>query len=218
MSAQIISFVQEKGGSGKSTLTCCLAGAVAEAGGRALIVDTDPQQTCMAWMKQNETNPVTVLSHIDEDTLLEEINSHRDDFDMVLIDTAGYKSAMAGYAIQVSDLILVPCKPSEYDLQGAVRTMRHIKNLSQASGRPLEHRIVLTDADPQTKIFKAVEVLLDELGLQRIRTPMKHLTGYREMATTGDMPVGSARRNFSELLASMQIDGLLDYWKTKEAA
>ena len=44
---QIISFVQEKGGVGKTTLLTVLAGLMANDGAKVLICDTDPQKNAL---------------------------------------------------------------------------------------------------------------------------------------------------------------------------
>ena len=46
---RVISFVTQKGGSGKTTLAFCCAVAAQEKGKRTLILDMDPQGTATAW-------------------------------------------------------------------------------------------------------------------------------------------------------------------------
>jgi chromosome partitioning protein len=45
MSAQIVAVVNQKGGSGKTTLAMQLAGTLAKRDERVLVVDADPQGT-----------------------------------------------------------------------------------------------------------------------------------------------------------------------------
>ncbi len=58
---RVISFVTQKGGSGKTTLAFCCAVAAQEKGKRTLILDMDPQGTATAWFKDriNETRRST---------------------------------------------------------------------------------------------------------------------------------------------------------------
>ena len=49
MTAKIIAIVNEKGGAGKTTTSMQLAAGLALEGLRVLVVDSDPQQTAMAW-------------------------------------------------------------------------------------------------------------------------------------------------------------------------
>ncbi len=52
---RVISFVTQKGGSGKTTLAFCCAVAAQEKGKRALLLDMDPQGTATAWFKDRES-------------------------------------------------------------------------------------------------------------------------------------------------------------------
>jgi chromosome partitioning protein len=49
MSAQIVAVVNQKGGSGKTTLAMQLAGTLGKRDERVLVVDADPQGTATRW-------------------------------------------------------------------------------------------------------------------------------------------------------------------------
>ena len=51
---QVISFVTQKGGSGKTTLAFCCAVAAHQQGKEVLIVDMDPQGTAEKWYQDRE--------------------------------------------------------------------------------------------------------------------------------------------------------------------
>ena len=53
---RIITFVTQKGGSGKTTLALSCAVAAEEHGARALVLDMDPQRTAEAWYQTREAN------------------------------------------------------------------------------------------------------------------------------------------------------------------
>ena len=74
MTHRLVALVNEKGGSGKTTLAVNLAGALASSGLQVVLVDADPQQSATRWLAQRQgTAPfpvVQVLSliHISEPT------------------------------------------------------------------------------------------------------------------------------------------------------
>jgi len=47
---KVVAVTNHKGGAGKTTMTVCLAGALAEAGWRVLVVDLDAQASASAWL------------------------------------------------------------------------------------------------------------------------------------------------------------------------
>ena len=49
MTAKIIAVCNQKGGSGKTTISMQLAGALARRGGKARVVDADPQGAATRW-------------------------------------------------------------------------------------------------------------------------------------------------------------------------
>ncbi len=217
--AQIISAVQRKGGVGKSTTLICLAAKFAKDGAKVLIIDTDMQQTCVKWEAKKECG-VDVTPHTDDETLLELINFTTISYDVILIDTAGYQSAMAVYAMSASDLVLVPTPASEPDAEGAVKTIRHIKNVTANNVKQPVIRAIFTDVDKNTTITEAVLSQLNASGVEAVSTPIWHRTGFKEVHSTGGLPTGSALSALHQFLGAMQVDGLLTYYDNifKEAS
>ena len=77
----VISFVSQKGGSGKSSLTLCCAVAAEQAGRRTLILDMDGQATAEAWYQDRETKEEEKENEDDENGCLTQSIGHgRDGF------------------------------------------------------------------------------------------------------------------------------------------
>ena len=82
-----VALVARKGGSGKSTLAVALAVQHERAGGRAVVVDLDPQGSATAWGALREADrPVVVAAHARR--LQPVLDAARDGgADLVVIDT-----------------------------------------------------------------------------------------------------------------------------------
>ena len=112
-----IAVVNQKGGSGKSTIAECLAVASHEAGRPSAILDLDPQGTAYAWSKRREVaNPpvlsVTAANYRDQWEALREAGA-----DLVILDTPARLQDTVLNAAAIADLVIVPAKTTVKDLE-----------------------------------------------------------------------------------------------------
>ena len=107
-----ITFVTQKGGSGKSTLCINLAVAAQEAGRSVCILEMDRQATVSDWA-EHRTSESPEVAQIDA-TQLDEVmrNLRGSAYDYVFIDTPGVDSPGTLAAIRAADLCIIPCRPS----------------------------------------------------------------------------------------------------------
>ncbi|MEP3246742.1 MAG: ParA family protein [Sneathiella sp.] len=215
--AQIITAVQQKGGAGKSTMVSCLAAAISNDGAKILIIDTDPQQSCIEWAEQNELKNLDVVAHDKEDSIFELIEKLEVSYDIIFIDTAGYDSRMATYAIQASDLILIPSGGSKKDIMGAGRTLLHAKALTKRNKIVPEIRIVLWKVKPGTNVLANAKESIEKSGMPLVSAVIPNLTGFDEISWTGGLPTGKALKSVHQFVASLQIDNLITYYSRKAA-
>ena len=115
-----IAIVNQKGGSGKSTIAECLAVAAEQDGKATAVLDLDPQGTVYAWSKRREeANPVvrsvTAANYKDEWEELKELGA-----DWVIIDTPARLQDVVLNAADLADLVIVPAKATIKDLERVV--------------------------------------------------------------------------------------------------
>src|SRR3569833_1152054 len=104
-----ITFVTQKGGSGKSTLCISLAVAAQEAGRTACILEMDRLATVSDWAEHRRSQSPEV-AQIDA-TQLDDVmrNLQGSAYDYVFIDTPGVDSPGTLSAIRAADLCIIPC-------------------------------------------------------------------------------------------------------------
>lgn len=116
-----IAIVAQKGGAGKTTLAINLAAAAERAGEVALIIDTDPQASACEWSSWRKGDPPEVIDSAPP-RLASKIAQARDQgATFIVIDTPPHADAAASKAVEVADMVLIPCRPSAFDL-AAIRT------------------------------------------------------------------------------------------------
>lgn len=126
-----ITFVTQKGGSGKSTLCINLAIAAQEAGHAVCILEMDRQATISDWA-ENRTLETPEVAQIDATKLEQVMKTLKSSaYDYVFIDTPGVDSPGTLSAIRVADLCIIPCRPTPADLRAFKPTLAAIYRLEK---------------------------------------------------------------------------------------
>lgn len=111
---KVISVLNQKGGSGKTTIATHIATCLQQKGNSVLLVDSDPQGSSRDWAAMRESGDLPVIG-IDRPTLERDLKSLAKK-DFVVIDGAPQTADLAISAIKVSNFILIPVQPSPYDI------------------------------------------------------------------------------------------------------
>lgn len=116
--ARTITFAQQKGGSGKTTLCANVAVELAARGLAVALIDSDPQGSLGRWFmarcKRGEERGMA-FSTSSAWGIGYEARRHRDR-DLVLIDTPPKIDSDLRPALKAADLVIVPVTPSQLDL------------------------------------------------------------------------------------------------------
>lgn len=189
MSAKIISVVNQKGGSGKTTLTMQLAGALARRGHKVLVVDADPQGTATRWAASAEDNkpfPAAVVGlSAASEKVHREVKKFVDDYEFIIIDCPpAADSPVPQSALLIADLALVPIIPSPLDMWAAIGIREVIRNMADIN-EDLRSRLVVNQCQPNTSLAKEAMDVLPEFGIEVFRTYLRQRTVYRQSAVFG---------------------------------
>ena len=114
-----ISFVGQKGGSGKSTIACCYAWEFHQRGYDVLLVDADPQGSAIEWNATAlgyKRQSATVISMGADMHLPGRLDKLSEPYDVTLIDCPGRESVIQRAAVMASDLCVLPVCPSPTDI------------------------------------------------------------------------------------------------------
>lgn len=129
----IVSFLNQKGGVGKTTLTLNIAHWFKKQGSSVAVIDTDKQGSARDWHEHSNGEILDVFG-LDRPTL--DVDLKRLDLkrDWIFIDGVPQVSIMAAKAIAISDVVMIPVQPSPYDVWASKEIVDLIKR-SQTVGR-----------------------------------------------------------------------------------
>jgi chromosome partitioning protein len=129
---RVVTFVTQKGGSGKTTLAINCAVVAQEKKHRVLILDLDPQGTAAAWY-QNREAETPKLAIIQSGDLSDAITKAKaSGFDFVLIDTPGRDEPATAASIRAANFCIIPCRPTPADMKAVPPTMATITRLNKS--------------------------------------------------------------------------------------
>ncbi|MBU2533689.1 MAG: AAA family ATPase [Alphaproteobacteria bacterium] len=128
---RVVGVMNGKGGVGKTMIAINVAAAAAtERNEKVLLLDADPQGSCMRWaeLRSETKKPVIRPAKLAE---LQDIlrGAAEAGFDLCVIDTAGKDTTELRLAIPIMDVILVPTQPSPLDAYETIKIRRIIQSL-----------------------------------------------------------------------------------------
>lgn len=124
---KVISFITQKGGSGKTTLSINCAALAAK---RSIIFDMDAQGTAEEWFQDREAD-TPQLVRVSQSELPKALEMAAGRFDYVFIDTPGRDEPAQAQAIAQSNFCVIPCRPSPADLKATPATIATVKRLDK---------------------------------------------------------------------------------------
>jgi len=125
---KIWTITNQKGGAGKTVLATNLAVEGSRAGLKTLLIDLDPQLSATKWWEARDTESPLLIKCL-YNQLIDNLNSaKKQDFELVIIDTAGREGLKHTEAIEKATFAVIPCQPSLDDCRSALPTVDIIKN------------------------------------------------------------------------------------------
>jgi chromosome partitioning protein len=181
----IITVATMKGGSGKSTLASCLAVHWHLTGRRPTLIDADPQRSIMRLAaRERGLGGVSLVEDATEDAA--KTARRLAAGGLVIIDTPGFRSQTTLDCLAAADFLLVPVKPSPFDVDRMLDTLSILTE--RADGRRPLFRCLLTQTTRDSVIARHIRAELAEAGLPVLRSEMTNRVAYPEATLWGATP------------------------------
>lgn len=180
----IISFLNPKGGSGKTTLSTNVARAFHARGSKVLLVDSDPQGSASDWHAAREDNPIPLVAYGKPENL-KALPGVAAPYDYALVDGAAKLEAMIAAVVKVSDVVLIPVQPSPYDIWAVSDLVDLIKARQEVTEGKPKAAFVVCRAIKRTILGREVISALTEYGLPALKAFTTQRQSYPRTAADG---------------------------------
>ncbi len=155
----VLAFSSQKGGSGKTTLAGHVAVQAERMGhGPVALVDTDPQGSLAAWWNERQAEtPLFARTSVGD--LADDVERMRGlGIKILIIDTPPAITSTICQVVALSDLVIIPTRPSPHDLRAAGATVELVEQLN----KPLV--FVINGAASRARITTEAAVTLSQHG------------------------------------------------------
>ncbi len=202
--AVIIGILNQKGGVGKTTLSVNLAAALANRGGRVLLIDGDPQGSALDWAAARQDPPLFAVVGLPKPSIHKELPVVGQGYDHIVIDGPPRVTDLARSAIMASDVVVIPVQPSPYDIWAAEEVVKLVQEASHFK-ETQKSCFVINRRIANTAIGRDVRDALSAYPVQVLKASITQRVIFAEAAAQGRAVFEVDRDG----LAASEIDAVL---------
>ncbi|MHC5746694.1 MAG: ParA family partition ATPase [Nostoc sp.] len=180
----VIAILNQKGGSGKTTIATNLAHALKRDNYTVLLIDSDPQGSARDWNEASGGNIIPVVG-LDRETLAKDLQAISQGYDWIVIDGAPQIAKLSAAAVKAADLVLIPVQPSPYDIWACADLVDIIAARREVTNGKPKAAFVISRAIKNTKLSGEINQALSDYGLPVLKAGTTQRVVYPTTAAEG---------------------------------
>ena len=146
----------------------------------SLIIDTDPQATASQWAAWRQDRPPEVIDSPPPRLAAKVEQAREQGAQIIVIDTPPHADSAARSAVEVADLVLIPCRPSAFDLSAIQTTAKLVQLLRKPA------YVVFTAGSPNApRVYAEAGELVDSYGTPPCPILIPDRAAYRHASAEG---------------------------------
>ena len=182
---KVISIVNQKSGVGKTSIAVNLSYGIASHGHRVLLIDADKQGSVKEWYGIVSEEKAFDVLHYDKDTLYKDIEALSKGYRYVVIDSPPGMESVTKSIMTVSDLVIIPVRPSILDIWSSKEIIELIKQAKKEVNRKLKTKLLVSQRAVGTRIGSEARDSLSEYGVPIFETEIHSRIAYVEAMLNG---------------------------------
>ncbi len=203
--ANVVSVLNPKGGSGKTTLSIHLARALHRRGEKVLLVDSDRQGSARDWSEAGEGKGGFPVVGLDRPTLDKDVPALGENYGWVIVDGAAKLEKMIASAVKAADLVLIPVQPSPLDIWACDSLVDMIQARQQVTDGIPSAAFVVSRAKKGTLLAREISDAVGDYGFPILHGAVHDRTIFAKSMIDGSTamdhdPDGAAAFEINHLL------------------
>lgn len=168
-SMPVVSVVNTKGGTAKTTSSIFLAAAAVYDGETVILADADPQGSAAAWFYAAQEDHQIACDLVAANT---QTLARLPQEQLCIVDTGPSNPAMVEAAIRAADLVVIPTAPALTDLDRLWETLKVVEGTPAA--------VLLTQVNLQAVLYRQIRDALEAEGVLVFPTPILRRESFRQ--------------------------------------
>jgi chromosome partitioning protein len=156
---QVISFINQKGGCGKTTSAVNALGFFQQQHRKILLIDCDRQRSAARSAKNMELEYREIF---ETSELLAIMPDVKNEYDLIIIDGPANDSEINRAIIGESNLVLIPTRASVYDIESSENTVQFLRACQRTNRVPPVGAIFLNGVVNNTVSLSQAQAYLNE--------------------------------------------------------
>jgi len=181
---KVIAILNQKGGTGKTTIAVNLSTGIAVKRHKVLLVDADPQGSVLQWQAITGNSPFNV-THYPRGDFHRTIEDMAKGYQYVIVDGPPGTGEITRSILVAADMVIMPVGPSPLDIWSAGETAELVKDARKVNTR-LKVKILISKKIPNTRIGREAREALGGYGFGILNTEISQRIAYVESMIAGE--------------------------------